>query len=208
MTDPDLEKAYALQTPDDNRKLYADWADSYDSGFAEDMDYQLPKLVALILAEVYHGPGPVLDLGSGTGLIADQMLLRGGMAIDALDISPQMLATAAAKGHYRQTIEADLTGPLNIPDATYDAVVSSGTFTHGHVGPEALDEVIRIARPGATFVLTINAEHFEARGFVAKFDALAPRIADVEHRQVNIYGDKATEQHRNDLAHIAIFRKR
>ncbi|OAN67835.1 hypothetical protein A8B82_06385 [Sulfitobacter sp. EhC04] len=208
MTDPDLDKAYALQTPDDNRKLYADWADSYDTGFAKDMDYQLPRLVALVLAEVYQGPGPVLDLGAGTGLIADHMLMRGTMAIDALDISPQMLATAASKGHYRQMIEADLTKRLDISDATYDAVVSSGTFTHGHVGPDALDEVIRIARPGATFVLTINAEHFEARGFAAKFEQLAPRIADVEHRQVNIYGGKASDEHRDDKAHIAIFRKR
>lgn len=69
MTDPDLEKAYALQTPDDNRKLYADWADSYDSGFAREMDYRLPRMVALILAEIYQGAGPVLDLGAGTGLM-------------------------------------------------------------------------------------------------------------------------------------------
>ncbi len=208
MTDPDLDKAYALQTPDDNRKLYADWADSYDSGFAREMDYQLPPMVALILAETYQGAGPVLDLGAGTGLIADHMLMRGTMEIDALDISPQMLATAASKGHYRRTIEADLTRPLDIPDATYDAVVSSGTFTHGHVGPDALDEVIRIARPGAAFVLTINAEHFEARGFAAKFEQLAPAIAKVEHRLVNIYGSKAAKEHRDDQASIAIFRKR
>lgn len=208
MSDPDLEKAYALQTPDDNRKLYADWAESYDSGFAADMDYQLPRLVALVLAEVYQGPGPVLDLGAGTGLIADHMLMRGTVVIDALDISAQMLATAAAKGHYRQTLEADLTKPLKMADATYDAVVSSGTFTHGHVGPEALDEVIRIARPGATFVLTINAEHFEECGFAAKFEELTPQITDVEHRLVNIYGGKAAPAHRDDQAHIAIFRKR
>ncbi|QFT58069.1 biotin biosynthesis protein BioC [Sulfitobacter sp. THAF37] len=208
MTDPDLDKAYALQTPDDNRKLYADWAASYDSGFAADMDYQLPRLVALVLAEIYQGAGPVLDLGAGTGLVADHMLMRGTFDIDALDISPQMLETAAAKGHYRQTIAADLTKPLDIADATYDAVVSAGTFTHGHVGPDALDEVIRIARPGALFVLTINAEHFEARGFAAKFRALAPMVAELEHREVNIYGSKAAAPHRDDRAQIAIFRKR
>jgi SAM-dependent methyltransferase len=118
-----------------------------------------------------------------------------------------MLATAAAKGFYRQTIEADLTQPLAIADDTYDAIVSSGTFTHGHVGPEALDEVLRIARPGATFVLTINAEHFDARGFTAKFAQLEPAITDLEHRLVNIYGTGVDAEHENDQAHIAIFRK-
>ncbi len=207
MPDPDLDAAYALQTPDDNRKLYAQWAGSYDASFATDMNYQLPRLVALVLAEVYQGPGPVLDLGAGTGLVVQNMLMRGTLEIDALDISPQMLATAAAKGFYRQTIEADLTQPLAIADDTYDAIVSSGTFTHGHVGPEALDEVLRIARPGATFVLTINAEHFDARGFTAKFAQLEPAITDLEHRLVNIYGTGVDAEHENDQAHIAIFRK-
>lgn len=206
--EPDLNAAYALETPEDNRRLYADWAQTYDDGFARDMDYQLPRLVALVLAEVYHGQGPVLDVGAGTGLVAENMLMRGALDVDALDISADMLAVAASKGIYRQTIEADLTKAIGLADAIYDAVVSSGTFTHGHVGPDALDELLRVARSGATFVLSINAEHFEARGFVAKFEALADQIDGLEHRVINIYGPNADDSHKDDLAHIAVFQKR
>lgn len=208
MAEPDLDAAYALETPEDNRMLYADWADSYDDGFAKDMDYRLPQLVALILAEVYQGREPILDVGAGTGLVAQHFPLRGAVAMDALDISPDMLKVAAAKSLYRATIEADMTMPLAIADVTYGAIVSSGTFTHGHVGPDALDELLRVAQSGAMFVLSINADHFEARGFAAKFALLESHIEDVEHRMVDIYGPGADQEHQNDRAHIAVFRKR
>ena len=210
MTDkrPDLGSAYALKTPDDSRKLYADWAKTYDAGFAQDMDYQMPRLVALILAETYGGAGPVLDVGAGTGLVVQSLPTRGAMEIDALDISPEMLEVAAGKGLYRRCIEGDLTGRLEIADGSYDALVSAGTFTHGHVGPAALDELLRIARPGAQFVLAINSEHFETQGFAAKFEALTDRLTDLEHRRVNIYGAGTVADHKDDLAHVAVFRKR
>ncbi len=38
--DFDLADAYAVETPDDNRNLYARWADSYESGFIKENAYQ------------------------------------------------------------------------------------------------------------------------------------------------------------------------
>lgn len=34
--------------------------------------------------------------------------------------------------------------------------MSVGTFTHGHVGPEAIHEVVRIVRPGGVIALGIR----------------------------------------------------
>lgn len=205
---PNLNAAYALKTPDDNRRLYADWAASYDDSFASNMDYQLPKMVGLIFCEAFKGLGPVLDVGAGTGLLAQNIPIRGMLEIDALDVSPDMLAVADQKGLYRTTIVADLTQPLNIADETYGVILSSGTFTHGHVGPDALDELMRIAKTKAIFVLAINAEHFEARGFTAKFAQLEPDIEGLQHHDVNIYGADADAEHKDDLSSIAVFRKR
>lgn len=36
-----LEAAYDLETPEDNIKLYAAWADTYDAGYRTSMDYIL-----------------------------------------------------------------------------------------------------------------------------------------------------------------------
>lgn len=204
---PTLNAAYDLKSPDDSRRLYGDWADTYDDGFAQAQGYRLPRMVALIFAEAAIGMGPVLDVGAGTGLLAQNIPMRAALEIDGIDISPAMLAQAQAKGIYRKLFEADLTKSLDIADGTYGAIVSSGTFTHGHVGPDALDELLRIARSGAVFVLAINATHFEARGFAAKFAAIAPQIHDVQHREVRIYDDTADAPHRDDTASIAIFHK-
>lgn len=204
--EPSLDAAYALETPEDNRVLYADWAKSYDSSFASAMDYQLPAHVARFFG-ISGAQGPVLDVGAGTGLVAQHIRAGSPVEIDALDLSAQMLAVAAGKGIYRRTIEADLTQALPIAPGTYGAVVCSGTFTHGHVGPEVLDGLVEVARPGAIFVLSVNAEHFEARGFEAKFAALAGVIKDFRIETVPIYGPGAPEERRADQGHIALFRK-
>ena len=58
--EPDLDAAYALNGPEDNKRLYARWAKTYDSGFVQSMDYTLHAHVvdAFIAA---GGRGPVLD---------------------------------------------------------------------------------------------------------------------------------------------------
>jgi len=45
----------------------------------------------------------------------------------------------------------------DIPDSAYGGI-SVGTFTHGHVGPEAIDELLRVAGPGTLFAMGSNAE--------------------------------------------------
>lgn len=204
---PGLDAAYSLETPDDNIALYADWAKTYDSDFAERMEYLLPYHVVEVLKTSYDGSGPILDVGSGTGLIADALKPHIDVAMDALDISPEMLEVAGQKNLYRNYIIGDLTKMLPIQFTTYDAIVSAGTFTHGHVGPNALDELLRVAKRNALFVLTINKEHFTSKGFASKLEALSDRIFDVTMPEVPIYGNAADKTHADDKALLACFRK-
>ena len=201
-----VDNAYNVQTPEENRALYAEWARTYDSGFAEAMDFLLPGHVARLFHEM-KGRGPVLDAGAGTGLVAAALASAGTLEIDGLDISPEMLAVAREKGLYRKTIIADLMQVLPIPDAAYNAVTSCGTFTHGHVGPEALDELLRVAAPGALFVLAIKTEHFEERGFAGKFDSFGNRIDGFKTVSLPIYGPAADPAHAEDTGLIATFMK-
>lgn len=209
MTDgkPDLHKAYAVETPSENRRLYADWAETYDTSFAGDMDYQLPSHVARVFTEV-DWQGPVLDLGAGTGLCGQSLAALAVTPIDGTDISQEMLDIAATKGVYRHLFSGDLTAHLPVADGTYAGVVSSGTFTHGHVGPEALDEVLRIAAPGGWISLSINATHWQKQGFDAAFDRLSDKITERALIEVEIYGAGNTTEHRKDTGLIARFQKR
>lgn len=206
---PSLESAYALETPEDSRRLYRDWAGDYDSGFAAELGYALPGRVAeAYRAAAGAGDAPILDIGAGTGLLG-AALAGTGHAIDGLDISREMLDQAADKGAYRALIEADLTAPLEMPAASYGALVSSGTFTHGHVGPGALPELFRVARPGALFVLAINIHVYDGRGFGSAFaQAVAGGlIGPLDFREVRIY-DRDDHEHGRDTGLVTLFRRR
>lgn len=205
---PDLAAAYALRGPEDSRRLYAEWAGDYDDGFAAREDYQLHIHTARAFVGA-GGQGPVLDVGAGTGLCGAVLAALGVGPIDATDISAEMLAAALRKDIYRDAIEADLNDGIPVPAASYSGIVSSGTFTHGHVGPETLPALLRVARPGAQFALSINETHFHAAGFAPRLQALAAAgaLTGLSLPRVRIYGDLAAGAHRDDTALIALFEK-
>ena len=204
--DPSLSKAYDLKTPADSVRLYRDWAETYDSGFVVDHGYELHARVAETFANA-GGQGPVLDIGAGTGLCGAVLKTLGIDALHATDISPEMLAVAARKGDYDSCITGDILAGLPIADDTYAGAVSSGTFTHGHVGPAALVEVLRVLRPGGLAVLSINAAHYVDQGFDQAFARLRPGISSLSFVDVPIYKDDAQGPNAKDTARLAIFRK-
>ncbi len=168
-----LARAYALQDPHAARELYRDWARTYDDTMLRGLGYLTPTRTAELLCDFLPDKQAlVLDVGSGTGLAGRELAKLGYSNLDALDFSPQMLEVAASRNIYRQTIEADLNGRLAIADASYDALISTGIFTHGHVGPNCLDELFRVLRPGGVFACTIHKDVFETAGFRAKIAAM------------------------------------
>ncbi len=202
-----LEGAYALETPEDNVGYYSDFAEVYDSDFAAEMGYVYGREVARVyLAEAGPENRPVLDLGAGTGLVAEHL---GDLPVDGIDISAEMLAKAEAKGLYRHRIVADLTRPLDMADGAYGGFVSAGTFTHGHVGPGVLPELLRVARSGALFVIGINLQVFDKAGFGSAFARLvaADRVTPLAFREVPVY-EGADHEHAGDRAAVAVFRRR
>lgn len=209
MTDdsPDLKAAYGLKTAEDSKRLYAEWAGDYDTSFAAREDYQLHIHTARAFVRA-GGQGPVLDVGAGTGLCGAVLSELGVGPIDATDISAEMLDQAMLKDIYRDAIVADVNVGIPTPSDSYAGVVSSGTFTTGHVGPDAIDSLIRIARRGAVFALSVNARHFDVAGFSRKFDTLENGIIQsLKLEETRIYGDLASGEHKNDTALIAVFEK-
>ncbi len=202
-----MHAAYALTSPDDNKRLYAEWAGDYDDGFAAREDYQLHIHTARAFVRA-GGQGPVLDVGAGTGLCGAVLASLGVGPIDATDISAEMLDQAMRKDTYRDAIEADLTQGIPVPRHSYSGIVSSGTFTHGHLGPEVLPALLRVARPGAQFAISINAKHYEELGFADAFRQLEQgQIINLSLPEVRIYGDLAAGPNKDDTAYIALFER-
>ena len=117
---------------------------------------------------------------------------------------------SARQGRYRQLIEANLKKPLPLADASYRGLLSSGTFTHGHVGAEALDELIRILAPGAIVAVSIRDAVWDSQNFGPTFDRLmaAQKITPPKRRAEHIYQTEAApEGHGKDIAFITTFRR-
>jgi predicted TPR repeat methyltransferase len=210
----ELKDAYGLETPEDSVRLYRGWATDYDETFARSMGYVAPREIARAYLDeagagagsgAGAGAGPMLDIGAGTGLVAEHLR---GLTVDAVDISQEMLDVAGAKGFYRRRVKADLTGPLPFADAEYAGFVSAGTFTHGHVGPVCLPELMRVARPGAVFALSINAQAFDRAGFGSAFAGLVAdgAITPIRFRRAPIY-EGAAHEHARDTMLVALFRR-
>ncbi|HTV68944.1 MAG TPA: class I SAM-dependent methyltransferase [Rhizobiaceae bacterium] len=170
--DGPLGAVYDAKRPEEVAALYDGWASTYDADMAAN-GYRHPTIcLALIARHVPRGAAPLLDAGAGTGLIGEWLSITGYPEVEALDISEGMLRVAAKKKVYSTLHTLALGGPLPFKDEYFAGIVSAGVFTTGHVGAEALPELIRICRKGGAIVLTVKNTLWEA-GF-------AKRIAELE----------------------------
>ena len=211
-----LADAYNLVTPDDSRELYAQWAPTYDKTFIEDNKYVYPAKIAAVLAK--HMPSDrsfsVIDIGCGTGAVGEEIAkIRPKSVIEGVDISPEMLAVAAAKLRqdgtkvYEDLHEADLTGTIYFAANYYDFFVSAGTFTIGHLGAYELIDAITVCRSGATIVAGVNQQHWEDDDFASAITEAVDNktITKPQYEEVDIYGEGST--HFGDKARVVIFKK-
>ncbi len=208
-----LARAYSVDGPEANRALYAAWADTYESGFIAQSRYVYHHGVAEIFMAGFSSPDePVLDVGCGTGLVGEQLHRLGLRVIDGVDISPEMLLKAKAKSGpdgspmYRNLLEADLTTATTIAPGGYQGIVSAGAFTHGHLGPDSLGEVLQLARPGARCAIGINSAHFATAGFDEWLTAAVDRgvISALDLQQCEVYSE-ADPTDPNNIAQVAVF---
>ena len=203
-----LKDAYSIKTPEDSINLYRSWASTYDSDFAKQNDYRSPLEIAKYFDKYSNNKDtPILDVGAGTGLIGECLNVNS-REIDAIDISPEMLKIARLKNCYSKIIEADLTERLMINDNHYGAIVSAGTFTHGHVGPDILDELLRVTRSGGLFVFTIHYKLYKKAGFDKKILEIEKSITKPNFHEVYAYGNNPDKDHGSDKVIIPVFRKK
>lgn len=209
-----VDDAYAIKTPADSVRLYGEWADTYDEGFADSEGYVGYRQVADLL--IRHGSlidGVVLDVGCGTGLVGLSLRQGGIEVVDGIDISPQMLGEAGRKKTdddspvYRRLIQADLTKRLDILDNQYAGLVSAGTFTLGHLGPDSLDELWRVATSGAVCAIGIRSTHYVSMNFGEKLsdDVAKGTITEPDLVEINLYEATSDNlEHVNDTALVVI----
>ena len=168
-----VDAAYNLDDEASMVEFYRKWAADYDHQMLDELGYTSPSKIARQLCDILPDTdSAVFDVGCGTGLTCVYLAEKGYTNLDGIDISPDMVRVARERGIYRELLVGDVNQALQRDDASYDAVISSGTFTHGHVGPEPLDEIFRILKPGGILACTIHQDLWESMGFNTRLESL------------------------------------
>ena len=167
------DRVLNASTTEELAKAYNEWADNYDQDLIDEMGYVAPLIATQLFSDnVEDRATIILDAGCGTGLVGEYLRRHGYKNIEGLDYSRAMLEKAGQKQIYRKLTQGDLTGSLDIASNTFDAVISVGTFTCGHVGPEAFDELLRIVKPGGHICFTVRDQAWEEDSYLDKIGAL------------------------------------
>lgn len=159
---------YQADSKEELQARYDQWAAEYDRDLDDEFGYVAPSRAADMFARFLPTDSVVLDAGAGTGLAGVELAKRGFGVIDAIDLSQGMLDEAKAKGVYRNLRQVDLTERVPFEDNSYDGCLCVGTLTYGHVPASAIDELVRVVKPGGLFVYTLRPDLLESHGFGAK----------------------------------------
>ncbi len=150
----ELSEAYDRAAPE--------WSDTIDRlGFPQAYE----RLLCRVLAEnpaAIAGPKPrILDCGVGTGALSSALahVIHKPFALDAIDISPHMLEFAAinlqAAGVDATLRQGDVRA-LPYEDASFDVVMTAHVLEHLADPSVALDEMVRVLKPGGVLVACLT----------------------------------------------------
>ena len=164
-------KQVTLLTPGQSSEaIYDEWASDYELDLNDEYGYIAPQLgVDALVAVLPDRNARVMDFGCGTGLVGAELHGRGFTRVDGSDYSAGMLEVATKKGVYEQLIRCNLTKPLSLEDAVYDAGVSVGMFGNGHVTASAIPALLRVLKPGAPLVIYCNDLIYSGGDFAKVF---------------------------------------
>jgi len=166
-------KIYEQASQGGSEGVYDDWAERYDADNAA-LGFRLPALASAFAARhIPSDAGPILDAAAGTGQVGSAMKVLGYRNIVGCDISEQMLAVAARTEAYSELKRQVLGESLDYPDDTFAGVLCIGLFGPGHAPPDTLDELVRVARPGAAIIFNVREDTWEAQGFASKLKAIS-----------------------------------
>lgn len=186
------------------KQFYAEWAKSYDRDVG-DARYNGPEIAARLLQQYLEDEAAqLLDAGCGTGQVGRELHALGYRVIDGFDLSAEMAELADATGVYRRVVgDIDMMRALDdFPHSEYDALLSIGVFTLGHVPPEALDVLVQMLRAGGLLLISTRTHYYDQTDFQQQVDAM---LAQGLMKQLQVIWD-APYNHDGD-AHYWVFRK-
>jgi demethylmenaquinone methyltransferase/2-methoxy-6-polyprenyl-1,4-benzoquinol methylase len=133
------------------RSLFAPLGPTYDRYAALLSLGQDPRWRRFLVSRVAAGPGDrVLDVATGTGAVARELIRRTGCTVVGVDQSPEMLAEARRRlGDSVELVEARAEA-LPFDDASFDALTFTYLLRYVDDPAATLRQLARVVRSGGT----------------------------------------------------------
>lgn len=131
------------------RELFAPLGGSYDRMGAVLSLGQDPLWRRFLVSRLPADGGRVLDVATGTGLVAAELVKRG-FRVTGLDQSPEMLAAARRRFDGRIELVEASAQSLPFPDASFDHLTFTYLLRYVEEPGRTLAELARVVRPGGT----------------------------------------------------------
>ncbi|XP_059177072.1 methyltransferase-like protein 27, partial [Physella acuta] len=122
----------------------------------------------------------ILDVAAGTGLVGEELKKRGFQNVHALEASIGMLEIARSKGHYSHYLLAMVTEGKQLPllNASYDAITLCGATLENHLPPAALEEFVRLIKPGGYFINVVRASSLVSADYGKQYENKALELEE------------------------------
>ena len=134
------------------RALFAPLGPTYDRVGAVLSFGQDPRWRRFLVSRLPSGGGRVLDVATGTGLVAAALLERG-FELTGLDQSPDMLALAQRRFAGRVELVESSADDLPFPDASFDHLTFTYLLRYVDDPAATMRELARVVRPGGTIAM-------------------------------------------------------
>jgi demethylmenaquinone methyltransferase / 2-methoxy-6-polyprenyl-1,4-benzoquinol methylase len=133
------------------RTLFAPLGPTYDR-YASALSFgQDPRWRRFLISRVDARPSDtVLDVATGTGAVARELLRQKGCTVVGLDQSPEMLAEARRRLPESVELVEGSAERLPFPDASFDALTFTYLLRYVSDPAATLRELARVVRPGGT----------------------------------------------------------
>jgi SAM-dependent methyltransferase len=172
------------------RDGYAEWAPSYERVVQDEMDL---RLLERLTAVQWAAARRALDLACGTGRIGRWLRGQGVARLDGIDLTPQMLEQARAKGVYDGLLLGDLLA-TGLPPAAYDLLTVVLADEHLATLPPLYREAARLCAPGGRLVLVGYHPHFLMLGIPTHFEREGGQPVAIESH-VHLLSDHVKAAH-------------
>ncbi len=152
--------------------LYDQWAAEYDQQIWASGNPYITVSLGMVGRYLPDNNAAILDVGCGTGNMAQVMHQMGYSNIQGLEPSQGMLDIARQKEIYTELHQLFLDSDINLPDNSFDGVVGAGVLTHGHAPPESLDGILKLTKPGGMIIFSLSEIAYNDYGFGEKIEQL------------------------------------